>query len=429
MAQGITDMADSAFPVLSRHERDRRFALADRFMERHDLDVMILGQTANRIFQYFTTSQQYLSNEPNGQNAIVVLVRGSGPVLLAIRTQWGQIWADQREGAEPWISDYRLAEGGTNIISVLRDKGVRKGRVGLVLPPAGAGAYGPVQAGALSDPLWHWISGEFPDLEGVDVCLPFSLATLPKSDEELAIVRYLSRASDQALAAFVDAARIGATEIDLYAAAMEVFVQAGIDCGNIMIVPGHHPAGMGLPRFLLPNREIRKLAPGDVVITETFPVYAGIETQLSLAVHIGEPSKDALLAHRACQDAHDACLEAMRPGVSFHDVWQAMYNAVDAAGCWNWTPLIHSLSPMSWLGQQHHKLAERADLPPEVRLPTWPPAAPQHNHLPLEEGMIFAIEPGAATGLNRSRTGAVGLVTADGGTALTAVGTRLHVRE
>lgn len=422
-------MVDGVFPVLSRQERDRRFALADRFMDQHDLDAMILGQTANRIFQYFTTSQQYLSNEPNGQNAIVVLVRGSEPVLLTIRTQWGQIWTDQREGVEPWIADYRLAEGGTNVISVLHDKGVRKGRVGLVLPPAGAGAYGPVQAGALSDPLWRWVSGEFPELEGVDVCLPFSLATLAKSPEELAIVRYLSDISDRALSAFVDAARIGATEIDLYAAAMEVFVRAGIDCGNIMIVPGHQPAGMGLPRFLLPNRPIRKLAPGDVVITETFPVYAGIETQLSLAVHIGEPSKDALTAHRACQDAHDACLAAMRPGVSFHDVWQAMYDAVDAAGCWNWTPLIHSLSPMSWLGQQHHKLTDRADLPPEVRLPAWPPAAPPHNHLPLEEGMIFAIEPGAATRHNRSRTGAVGLVTADGGAALTKVGTRLHIRE
>lgn len=422
-------MTQPPFPVLSHHERDRRLALARAFMDSHDLEVLILGQTGNRIFQYFTASQQYLSNEPNGQNATVVLVRGREPVLLAIRTQWGQIWAEQREGAEPWIADYRLAEGDTNVIAVLREFGVSRGRVGLMLPPAGAGAYGPVQAGALNDPLWRWISAEFPDLEGVDVVLPFSLATLAKSDEELAIVRYLSEASDTALTTFVDAARIGASEIDLYAAAMEVFVRAGIDCANIMIVPGHQPAGMGLPRFLLPNRPPRRLAAGDVVITETFPVYAGIETQLSLAVHIGEPSRDALTAHRACQDAHAACLAAMRPGVSFHAVWEAMFAACQAAGCWNWTPLIHSLSPMSWLGQQHHGLAERDDLPPELRLPAWPPAAPPHNHLPLEAGMIFAIEPGAATGHNRSRTGAVGLVTADGGAALTSIGTALHIRE
>lgn len=422
-------MAEKSFPMLSRRERDRRFALADDFMDRHDLDIMILGQTGNRIFQYFTTSQQYLSNEPNGQNALVVLVRGVQPVLLAIRTQWGQIWADEQDGAEPWISDYRLSEGQTNIISVLKEKGVSRGRVGLVLPPAGAGAYGPVQAGALSDPLWKWISGEFPELEGVDVCLPFSLATLPKSAEEQNIIHYLAKVSDDALGAFVDAAHIGATEVDLYAAAMEVFVRAGIDCGNIMIVPGHRPTGMGLPRFLLPNRPVQKLKAGDVIITETFPVYAGIEAQLSLAVHIGEPTRDALAAHKACQQAHDACLATMRPGVSFHEVWQAMYDAVDAAGCWNWTPLIHALSPMSWLGQQHHKLTDRKDLPPELRLPAWPPAASPHNHLPLEEGMIFAIEPGAATGMNRSRTGAIGLVTADGGTALTRVGTQLHVRE
>lgn len=417
------------FPILSLKERDRRFAAARALMAEHDLEVLILGQTGNRIFQYFTASQQYLSNEPNGQNAIVVLPRSGEPVLLAIRTQWGQIWADRQEGVEPWIADCRIAERDNTVISVLRERGITGGRVGLVLPGGGAGAYGTVRSGALADPLWQWISGEFPALEGVDLVLPFSLMTLAKSAEELAIVRYLAAVSDEALAAFVDAARIGATEIDLYAAAMGVFVKAGVDCGNIMIVPGHQPAGMGLPRFLLPNGPIRKLRAGDVVITETFPVYAGIEAQLSLAVHIGEPSQDALVAHKACQDAHAAGLAAMRPGATFQHVWQAMYDAVAAAGCWNWTPLIHALSPMSLLGQQHHGLEQRESLPPELRLPAWPPAVPPHNSTVLTPGMFFAVEPGAATGLHRSRTGAIGLVTDEGSACLTSVGTQLHVRE
>lgn len=417
------------YPVLSRRERDRRFALTRAVMDQHDLDVLILGQTGNRIFQYFTASQQYLSNEPNGQSAVVVFPRHGDPVLLTIRTQWGQIWAEQQEGVTPWVEDVRIAEGQTNIVSVLKDMGISRGRVGLVLPGGGSGAYGPVRSGPLADPMWAWISQEIPALQGVDMVLPFSLATLAKSDEELAIVRYLADVSDRALAAFVDAARIGATEIDLYAAAMAEFTPAGIDCGNIMIVPGHHPAGMGLPRFLLPNRPIRKLKAGDVVITETFPVYAGIEAQLSLAVHIGEPGKEALIAHKACQDAHAACMATMRPGATFQEVWQAMYDAVDGAGCWNWTPLIHSLSPMSLLGHQHHKLTQRADLPPELRLPAWPPAVPPHNHIKLEPGMFFAVEPGAAIGNYRSRTGAIGLVTPSGSIELTSVGTRLHVRE
>lgn len=421
-------MATTRFPILSRAERDRRFALAHAFMDANCLDALILGQTGSRIFQYFTTSQQYLSNEPNGQNAIVVVPRHSDPVLLLIRTQWGQVWVDAQEGVTPWIEDYRIAEGDVNVVSVLKEKKITKGRVGLVLPGAGAGAYGPVKAGALIDPLWMWIASAYPKLEGLDVGLPFGIATLAKSKEELKIVRYLAKVSEQALEAFVDAARIGATEIDLYAAAMAVFTAAGVDCGNILIVNGHRQAGMGLPRFVLPNRSIRKLKAGDVIVNETFPVYAGIEAQLSLAVHIGEPSKDALAAHAACVDAHRAAMAAMRPGVAFQDVWQAMYARVDAAGCWNWTPLIHSLSPMSFVGQQHHNLKARDDLPEALRLPEWPPAPPAHNATLLEEGMFFSVEPGAAIGRHRSRTGAIGLVTKSGSAELTKIGTQLHVR-
>lgn len=421
-------MTERHFPILSRRERDRRFAMTRRFMEDHDLEALVLGQTGSRIFQYFTASQQYLSNEPNGQGAIVVFLRASEPVLLVSRTQWGQVWADQQEGVDPWIEDYRLAERDQTVVSVLREKGVESGRVGLVLPGAGAGAYGQVQSGALADPLWTWISQEFPAVKGVDSVLAYSLITMAKSPEEQQVVRQLGKVSDEALTAFVDAAGVGATEIDLHAAAMEVFVRAGVDCSNIMIVPGHLPAGMGLPRFLLPNRPPRPFRSGDVYMTETFPVLAGIETQLSLAVHIGDPSDDALTAHKACQDAHAAAMRTMRPGATFHEVWQAMYDAVESAGCWNWTPLIHSLSPMCWLGQQHHRLVERNDLPIELRLPPMPPAAPAHNHLPLAEGMIFSVEPGAAIGQNRSRTGALAMVTADGAVELTSVGTKLHVK-
>lgn len=421
-------MSDSAFPILSRRERDRRFAITRQFLEAQDLDALVIGQTGSRVFQYFTASQQYLSNEPNGQGAVVVFPRASDPVLLTMRTQWGQIWADAQEGVAPWIKDYRLAEGDQNVVSVLRERGLDIGRLGLVLPGSGAGAYGQVRTGALADPMWSWINAELPGLEGVDAVLPYSLVSMPKSEEEQAVARRLGAISDEALSAFVDAAKIGASEIDLHAAAMGVFVRAGVDCGNVMIVPGHLPAGMGLPRFLLPNRPPRPFRPGDVLMTETFPVLAGIEAQLSLAVHIGEPTKDALIAHKACQDAHAAAMNALSPGVTFHQVWEAMYEAVAGAGCWNWTPLIHSLSPMCWLGQQHHGLAARSDLPPELRLPVWPPAPPPHNHLPIEVGTLFSIEPGAAIGRNRSRTGALALVTPNGAVELTSVGTKLHIK-
>lgn len=415
------------YPVLSRNERDRRLNLARALMEREDLDALILGQGGSRVFQYFAISQQYFSNEPDGQGAVLVIPRDREPVLLALRTQWGQIWAEQRDGAEPWITDYRRTEADSNVVSVLKEMGLVRGRVGVVLSGAAGAAYGGRPVGSLGDPLWQWVSQALPELQGCDVSLLLSIAALPKSAEEQAVARYIAKSAEDAHTAYIGAAHSGGTEIEMHGAAMAVFARAGVECQNIMMVMGNQAAGMGLPRFLLPNRAPRRLRAGDVVLNEMFPSCAGIDGQLSLAVHVGEPTPAALKAHQTCQKAHAAAMAAIKPGVTFLSVWEAMRDAVFSAGCWNWTPLIHSLSPMALVAPQHHDLDKQLELDPELRLSPWPPHMPPTMGTVLEEGMLFSVEPGAALGGQRSRTGCYVLVTKDGAEALTGIGTELHV--
>ncbi len=415
------------YPVLSRGERDRRLGLARSLMAREGLEGLILAQGGSRVFQYFAISQQYFSNEPDGQGALLVIPREGEPVLLALRTQWGQIWAEQQDGAEPWIADYRRHEGECNLVAVLKEKGLVRGTLGLLLGGAAGAAYGPRGGGALADPLWRWVQEELPALQGRDVSALLSLAVLRKSPEEQTVARYIAAVAERAVAAYVAAARMGGTEIEMHGAALAVYAAAGVECQNIMMVLGNHAAGMGLPRFLLPNRPPRRLRAGDVVMNEMFPTCAGIDGQLSLAVHIGEPTPQALKAHQTCRLAHAAALVTMRPGVTFGAVWEAMRDVVFANGCWNWTPLIHSLSPMALVAPQHHDLDKQPGLDPALRLPPWPPRQPPAMNVVLEEGMLFSVEPGAALGGQRSRTGCLVLVTASGAEALTGIGTELHV--
>lgn len=421
----MTTLAD--YPVLSRAERDRRIGLARALMAREGLDGLILGQGGSRVFQYFAISQQYFSNEPDGQGALLVIPREGEPVLLALRTQWGQIWAEQRDGAEPWISDYRRVEADTNLVTVLKEKGLDRSHVGVVLSGAAGAAYGGRPVGSLGDPVWLGISQELPELRGSDVSVSLSIDALPKSVEEQVVARYIARVAEDAHWAYVGAARGGGTEIEMHAAAMAVFARAGVECQNIMMVLGNQAAGMGLPRFLLPNRPPRRLRAGDVVMNEMFPTCAGIEVQLSLSVHVGEPTREALKAHQTCREAHAAAMERIKPGVTFLSVWEAMRDVVFSAGCWNWTPLIHSLSPMALVAPQHHDLDKQPGLDPALRLSPWPPRMPPTMSTVLEEGMLFSVEPGAALGGQRSRTGCLAMVTADGAEALTSVGTHLHV--
>src|SRR5262249_21005002 len=100
-----TSMQTTTYPMLTRAERDRRFALARSFMEERGLDAFVFTGGGSRILHYWITNQHYLSNEPEG---IVVLPRESEPVLFLARNRWGLVHTDLREGVQPWIEDFRL---------------------------------------------------------------------------------------------------------------------------------------------------------------------------------------------------------------------------------------------------------------------------------------------------------------------------------
>lgn len=418
------------FPFLSLAERDRRHDLARRFMDEQNLDALVLTEGGSRCFRHWTVNQFYLSNEPDGQCPIVVMPRNSPPVLFLIRTHWGIVQNELTEGVQPWIEDLRLSEPdpAVCVADFLNERGLGRGRIG-VIASAANNAW-PHLYGSLEDPLWRAIGARLPDVEGVDVATPFTLLALPRSAEEVELARAAGRALDEAGRSVLAAAKIGMTEVDLYAASVEALARGGCDQQYFLLSSGSEIWGIQQPRWFFPKREPRVMAAGDIVFLEFFPAYGGIDTQMQICIHFGAPSEQVQSMAKAGRAAYEAGNAALRPGARFGDVWRPMADAIASAGGWSWGPNIHSL-PLQLMGEMHQGLHGRNDLPEVFRgLPTWDwgDRSPIDD-LVMKEGMLFANEPGIAMGRQRLYQGNMVVCGANGAEELTTMGGHLHVVE
>jgi hypothetical protein len=81
-------------------------------------------------------------------------------------------------------------------------------------------------------------------------------------------------------------------------------------------------------------------------LTEMFPVHGMRATRRRLAIAIGRTHSDTDRAAAAAKAGDDAAIATIRPGVTFAEVSQVMFEPIEDTGGWNLTPLIHTLSPL-----------------------------------------------------------------------------------
>ena len=122
---------------------------------------------------------------------------------------------------------------------------------------------------------------------------------------------------------------------------------------------------------------------------------------------------------------YDAGIVKLRPGNTFREVCDAMIAPLIDAHCWNLTPMIHSLTPISWIG---HIQVGAEQMPGLDRYPgalrTIPPTQAE---LILEPGMVFAFEPNAARGNRRVNIGGTVVVTTGDPLELNTLPNHMHV--
>jgi Xaa-Pro aminopeptidase len=407
-------------PQFTLAERDRRYAGLRALMEKQGFEAIVVGS-----FQGRERLESYLIDD--FLDAVVVLPAKSEPVLLAFGgSRISRIHESERRGFPPWVRDVRLSAGGARVAEVLKERGLARGSIGLV-------GFGPTAPGEMEGLLplgFHSnLVKALPDATIGDFTLAFTDFMLVKSAEEIALLRFAARVSEEACRVMMEVARPGVSEAEVYAETVREIHRWGCDLRYpfLSLQSGKDNICWGVPRWSVRAEPPRVLEVGDLVQAEIHTCYGGQEGQVQMSVAL-DPVDDVVyrLEHVA-RESYEAGLAAVKPGVTFASVVQAMETPLAKAGCWSKTPLLHTLT----FGSTGFTAMNREQLKGTREEAIEGHAKPgiRRGELVLKEGMGLELEPNACLGMVRVNIGAGVLVTSRGAEELNTLPTRVqHVR-
>ena len=404
-------------PVLSLKERDRRWSGLRAIMREKEIDAIVVGSFMGRERLEGYLIDDYL-------DSLVVLPLEGEPVVLSFSPQRvSRALESQRRGVPAWVHDYRIGFGGKRIAGILKEKSIADGTIGVV-------GFGPTAPGEMEGLLplgfYNNLAGDLSRARIVDFTADFTDFMLVKSEEEIALLRFAARVSEEACKAMIEISKPGVSEAEVYAEIMREIYRWGCETRypNLSLQSGPDNLGWGPPRWALRAEPPRILQRGDLVQTEIHTLYGGQEGQVQMSVAL-DPIDDVLtLCERVARESYEAGVRAVRPGATFADVVHAMEDPLVRAGCWSKTPLLHTLT----FGATGFTAANRAQLAGtrEEFVESQTSPGIRRGDLKLRAGMSLELEPNAAFGMQRANIGGVVLVTADGCEELNAIPTRVR---
>src|SRR5262249_27120451 len=284
---------------------------------------------------------------------------------------------------------YRVATRGAGVAEVMREKRLGDGRLGVV----GLRSQAPTEIyGAIPANFWEELTTALPKARWEDISEEFSHLMLVKSEEELAQVRYAARAAEAACKVLVEVTAHGVGEEEVIAEAEREMLRHGSVLRYPMVVmnSGSATLSWGPPRWTTSGEAPRVLQRVDLMQAELMPLCGNQEVQVQMTVALDPLDETNKKCEGAARASYEAGIKALEPGITFAHLVAAMEEPLRSAGCWGYTPLVHSLGP--------HFLAGRTEVNQEqarldVRFAG--ASAIRQRKAVLQPGMVFAFEPNA----------------------------------
>lgn len=401
-------------PTLTLSERDRRWGLLREMMRRNDVECLLVPPAPLRY-----PADTYFTNDLPG-SAVILPLEGD-PVAIQRGASVAGSWLQAQEwGEATWIEDMRFGPRAPTIVSVLKERGLAESRIGTIGILSGPNL---LPYGWTPQPMWAYIEGELPNATFVDLLDEFTQIWLVKSDEELALFRHASKLAEQACEVMLDVTKPGVSEVEIYSAVLHEFHRNGASMAHDLFVhSGPDNLSWDAPRWLYRTQPPRIVQEGDMVLAEMMPAVGGLEAQAQMCIAVGDVAEPFHRAAQVARESYERGLEAIRPGVKFGEVADAMDEPLRRAGAWHLTPLIHSLTPLTMVGP----VTERTDssLTDRFRQVTELPGT--DLDVVLEAGMTIQLEPDAVFGRHQVNIGGNVIVTDSGSEELNSLPTELR---
>jgi Xaa-Pro aminopeptidase len=380
------------YPKLSLNERDRRWKRTKDLMKQKGLDCLLVFGKGREHYD------SYLANEYF--DGIVVFPLVGDPVYL--------IWSATRvlirlepslEGEDWWIKDLRVGYSGEGVVKALQDRGMDQAKIGVV----GLATWGPGEdQGVVPYKLWADVLNALSRATFTEVSRAFAEMMLIKSEEELKMIRRSAQIGELACKTMLNTVKPGVSESKIYAEVMStIYAQGAITTPEFLILKsGNVNVSWGAPIWTHRGGSPRVVKKGDIV-------------------HADEECAE--VARRS----YLAGIKTLRPGVTFREVCDAMNAPLLEKGCWNLTPLIHTMLPLLFVSAMTY---DTTHLPGAGAFKTVNTTPILGGDLVIKEGMVMELEPNACKGMNRVNIGGTVIVTKNGAEELNKLAAKMRVK-
>ncbi len=164
-------------------------------------------------------------------------------------------------------------------------------------------------------------------VEFVDASDILDEVRMVKSVEEMGWVERSANLTDVALQTFLDLAREGRSEADVFVEVEHAVKRLGAENTYFMMSADPKP----VPKFL--DLACESYKRGDLVLFNAeIAGPGGYFTQLQRTLSIGSPAREAMAAYDVCIGALEKGVSMLRPGNKANDVYRVMAEAIAGAG-------------------------------------------------------------------------------------------------
>jgi Xaa-Pro aminopeptidase len=298
------------YPRFSLSERDRRWKIVREMMRHHRLDVIVTPNNTGHSTD-FQANTRYLTHCGGGGDADVAAVFPLEGEVTAIATTAQARWPTVQD----WTTDVREARRnyGRVIVERLKELRVDRGRIGVTGLGEVEGTRTP--EGTILYGTWKQIREAFPQAELVDATEIIAEARYVKGSEEIDALKKSMEIIEIAYRAEIEAAKPGAKDWDVWAAAQCALMRNGSE----MPVHCNWVSGKN-PKRTLTRPSMRVLERGDLIINEIEASWIGYRSQGVQPVFVGIADSIHQELIKVQREIFNRLMENLKPGATVKEL-------------------------------------------------------------------------------------------------------------